>query len=482
MSTEKAKSVSTPLGEPTFTSLAEAIAKSAGRSTELPSDTAYAGKTVLVGVTGGIAAYKSCEIVRGLQKAGVHVKVVMTEHATHLVNPLTFRALTHESVAVDLFDDPADPIHHISLADEADVFVIAPATVNVIAKITHGIADDLLTTTASAFTGPLVICPAANVHMYESPANRVNMHALAQRGVTFVEADSGYLACGYEGRGRMAEPAGIVKKVLSLLTKSISSPPSNTVPPVGAFDVQTSHEELRGAHNSPVQDGRAAKGNHVKDLSGRSVLITAGPTVEPIDAVRYLSNFSSGKTGYALAAAAIERGAKVVLVSGPVALDPPADAALVPVRTANEMHDAVAQAFDAADIAIFSAAVADFRPAQPVGRKLKKGTDGEMLSCIELVENPDILACAGRTKTHQIVVGFAAETDDVLKNARCKLVAKHADFIVANQVGDGRAFGTDSNEVWLVSADGEVQVPCMPKRDLADVILDKALEMSLGSR
>ena len=389
-------------------------------------------KTVLVGVTGCIAAYKSCEIVRLLQKAGVRAKVVMTEHATEFVGPTTFRALTREPVAVGLFDDPADPIHHVSLAQEADCFVIAPCTANVIAKIANGLADDLLTTTALACTCPLVVAPAMNVHMYENPATRYNLGKLHIRGARIVEAGDGYLACGDVGRGRLAEPADIVAAVL---------------------------EEL---------DMR-------RDLAGRRVMVTAGPTVEPIDPVRYLTNRSSGKTGYALARAAAARGADVTLVSGPVALPEPEGVRTVHVETAREMLSAAQEAFATADVAVFSAAVADMRPREAAARKLKKGEADVLLGTIELVENPDILATLGAAKRPgQVVVGFAAETDAVVANAQRKLSSKHADLIVGNEVGGGRAFGTDDNEVWFVTAEETYGLPLMPKDRLADRILDVA--------
>lgn len=393
--------------------------------------------TVLVGVTGCIAAYKSCEIVRGLQKRGCRVKVVMTEHATHFVDPLTFRSLTHEPVAVGLFDDPSDPIHHISLAEEADVFLVAPCTANVAAKMACGIADDLLTTTALACTAPLVVAPAMNVHMYEAEATQRNLRTLKARGARIVEAGSGYLACGDVGRGRLADVDAIVEAAL---------------------------EALEGTRRA--------------DLAGLSVLVTAGPTEEPVDPVRFLTNRSSGKMGYAVAAAALARGAQVTLVSGPVALEPPAGADVVRVRTACEMLEAARPAFADADIAVFTAAVADLRPAHPADRKLKKGADDALLARIELVSNPDILATmAQERRAGQTVVGFAAETENAVENARVKLETKGADLIVANEVGEGRAFGTDDNQAVLVSRDGERALPLMPKRQLADAILDRALEL-----
>ena len=393
-------------------------------------------KTVLIGVTGCVAIYKTCEIIRLLQKAGVRVKVVMTEHSTHFIDPLLFRSLTHEPVAVGLFDDdPGDPIHHVSLAKEADLFLIAPCTANVIAKIAHGIADDLLTTTAVATTAPIVIAPAMNVHMYDNPATQANMKTLADRGIGFIDSETGYLACGDVGKGRLADPAVIAAYVLERL-------------------------------------------GIVRDLEGVHVLVTAGPTVEPIDAVRYISNPSSGKTGFAIAEAAVQRGAKVTLVTGPVALDDVAGAQTVRVSTALQMLDAVADAFGAADIAIFTAAVSDYRPAECFDRKLKKGEDDAALASLQLVQNPDIIATvAAGKKENQVVVGFAAETEDVEAHARKKLTAKHADMIVGNLVGDGKGFGTDANEVMLVTDDACEHLPLMAKEDIADVLLTRAKDL-----
>lgn len=396
-------------------------------------------KTVLIGVTGCVAIYKTCEIVRGLQKAGIRVKIVMTRHSTEFIQPALFRALTREPVAVGLFDDaPSAPIHHISLAKEADLFLIAPCTANVIGKIANGIADDLLTTTAMATTAPLVIAPAMNVNMYESAANQQNMQTLRDRGVAFIDSDSGYLACGDVGKGRLADPEAIVSKVLELL---------------------------------------AVK----RDLEGKRLLITAGPTVEPIDPVRYISNPSSGKTGFALAEAAQERGADVTIVTGPVSIQDPPGIQTVRVKTALEMFEAVDERFDDSDIAIFTAAVSDFRPASPATSKLKKGSADDALKYIELVENPDILATmSARKKPGQVVVGYAAETEDLEANARKKLVTKHADFIVGNLAGGGRAFAVDDNEILIVDSESAVRVGPAPKRELADAILDKVSTLLAG--
>lgn len=391
-------------------------------------------KTVLVGVTGCIAAYKACEIVRGLQKAGLRVKVVMTEHAAEFVGPTTFRALTHEPVALGLFDEPGDPIHHVSLAQECDAFLIAPCTANVAAKIAHGIADDLLTTTALATTAPLIVAPAMNVHMYEAAATQENLAVLRRRGIRIIEAGEGYLACGDVGKGRLAEVHDIVAAVLETL------------------DVK-------------------------RDLEGRRVLVTAGPTVEPLDPVRYLTNRSSGKMGYALAEAAAARGAEVTLVSGPVALTPPAGVEVMQVETAREMLAACENVFSAADIAVFCAAVADYRPESTALEKLKKGEDDETLSQLKLVRNPDILAtCASRKRAGQVVVGFAAETRDVEAYAREKLLRKNADLMVGNDVSEGKVFGSDVNEVVLVTSEYMRRLPSLDKRELADAILDEALQ------
>lgn len=390
---------------------------------------------VALAVTGCIAAYKAVEVLRALQRRGAEVRVAMTRSATEFVGPATFRALTGAPVMVGEFGDPLEPIPHIALAEWADLLLVAPCTANVAAKLAHGIADDLLTSAALACTCPVMVAPAMNVHMYEAAATQANLALLRQRGVAVLEADSGYLACGEVGAGRLPEPEAVAEAALALLRER----------------------------------------THARDLAGRSVLVTAGPTVEPIDAVRFVSNRSSGKMGYAVAEAALARGAEVTLVSGPVALEPPRGARVVPVATAVEMLAAAEAAFVTADVAVCAAAVADLRPARPVARKLKKGADDAALATLELVENPDVLATLGRAKAPgQVVVGFAAETDDVVANAERKLAAKGADLMVANDVSEGRAFGRDENEATLVSAAGAEPLPSMAKRALADAILDRA--------
>ena len=391
---------------------------------------------VLLGVTGCIAAYKAAEVLRALQKRGAEVRVVMTRQAAEFVGPATFRALADAPVGVGGFDDPQDAIPHIRPAEWADLLLVAPCTANVAAKLAHGIADDLLTSTALACTAPIMVAPAMNVHMYEAAATQANLAVLRERGVHVLGAETGYLACGEAGPGRLPEPAAVADAVLALL------------------------------------EGNGAGG----DLAGRRVLVTAGPTVESVDAVRFLSNRSSGKMGYAVAEAAAARGADVTLVSGPVALDAPSGVHRVAVGTADEMLAAARAAFDGADVAVFAAAVADRRPARPVERKLKKGADDAALAAIELEPTPDVLATlAAGKQPGQFVVGFAAETDDVAANAARKLEAKGADMVVANDVSDGKAFGADDNEALLVTAAGVEPLPPMAKRALADVILDRAV-------
>ena len=383
----------------------------------------------LVCVTGCIAAYKSCEVVRLLQKADMRVKVLMTEHATKFVGPVTFRALTHEKVAIGLFDDPADPIHHISLAQEADVVVVAPATANIIAKMAHGIADDLMSTTLLATPAPILVAPAMNAGMWRAAATQENMAVLRQRGVAVVGPGSGYLACGDVDAGRLAEPAEIADAALKLV------------------------------------QGNALAGEHE--------LITAGPTYEPIDPVRFIGTRSSGTMGVALAAAARAQGARVTLVLGPSALEPPAGVTVVRVETAAEMQAAAEEAFAEATIAICAAAVSDYRPVQAADHQLKKAD--EPLDCIALTENPDILAGLAAAKGDCVVIGFAAETNDLLTHASAKLTRKGCDAIVANDVSRADStFGSDTDKAWFVTASGAEELPLLSKDALAEAILERA--------
>lgn len=388
-------------------------------------------KTVLLCVTGCIAAYKSCEILRLLQKAGYRVKVLMTEHATQFVGPTTFRALTHEKVAIGLFDDPEDPIHHISLAQEADVVLVAPATANCIAKMAHGIADDLMSTTLLATKAPILIAPAMNSGMWSAAATQENVEVLKSRGVHFVQPDSGYLACGDIGSGRLPTPEAIADATRSLLQDST-------------------------------------------DLVGEHVLITAGPTHEPIDPVRYIANRSSGKMGLELARAARDRGANVTLIAGPIELPIPAGIETIHVQTASQMYSAAVKAFGRSTIAILAAAVADYTPSAPSDHKLKKAVDP--INSIPLIQTQDILAELSSNKEDRIVIGFAAETNDVVDYAVAKLKRKGCDAIIANDVSRSDAgFGSSNNRAWWVTSSTVDDLGLLEKRALADEILSHSL-------
>ncbi|MBQ8953110.1 MAG: bifunctional phosphopantothenoylcysteine decarboxylase/phosphopantothenate--cysteine ligase CoaBC [Clostridia bacterium] len=393
------------------------------------------GKCVVLGVTGGIAAYKACEIVSRLKKLRASVRVVMTEHACQFVAPLTFETLSGSQVYVSSFEHSYE-IEHISLAKSADLFLIAPATANIIGKIANGIADDLLSTTAMAMTCPVLIAPAMNSAMYRSAATQANLETLRGRGTAFVGPESGVLACGDVDIGRMSEPEAVVKRVCELLCPR-------------------------------------------RDLEGRRVLVTAGPTREMLDPVRFLSNRSTGKMGYAIAQAAAERGARVTLVSGPVTLDTPRGVERVDITSTLDLYDQVTTRAKEADIVIQAAAPADFRPEQTAQHKIKK--DGSSMA-LQLVPNPDIAAQLGRDKrAGQILVAFAAETDDLIGNAQKKLAKKNADMVVANDVTEpGAGFGVNTNRVTLITREDQRSLPLMSKRDVADAILDRALEL-MGS-
>lgn len=398
----------------------------------------------LVCVTGCIAAYKSCEIVRLLQKAGVRVKVLMSEHATHFVGPTTFRALTHETVAVGLFDDPQDPIHHISLAQEPDVVLVAPATANVMAKMAHGIADDLLSTTLLATNRPIVIAPAMNTGMWEAAATQENLSTLIARGCEIVQPACGRLACGDVGSGKLASVEDIAQRTLEVLGRTIAGDASGNLA-----------QECAGL------------------LQGKHVVVTAGGTQEAIDPVRYIGNRSSGKFGYAIASAALAMGARVVLVSGPTNLPCPDGVHRIDVVSADDMFQAVDAAFDGADILVCAAAVADYTPVRKADHKLKKAN--ERLDCIELVETRDILAFMSARKGDRVVVGFAAETDNLIEYASSKLASKGCDAIVANDVSrHDSTFGSDTDKVTWITADGAEELPCMPKNEAAFEILRRA--------
>jgi len=389
-------------------------------------------KNILLGVTGSIAAYKAAELVRELSRQGAAVTVVMTESAGKFVGLTTFNALSGRTVYTNLFNNPAEPAPHINLPRQADAVVIAPATANFIGKMAHGIADDLLSTIVLAAQKPILVCPAMNSAMYEHPAMKGNLEQLRKYGYQVVEPETGPLACGDEGPGRLAEPSTICEAVKTVLEK--------------------------------------------KDLQGRKILVTAGPTEEPIDPVRFISNRSSGKMGYSLARVARRRGAEVVLISGPTCLSKPWGIEFVPVRTAAEMHKAVMSYFDWATIVIKAAAVADYGPSTVIPQKLKKGTPDLSL---KLTRTPDILKELGKRKKRQILVGFAAESKNLAVEARRKLQEKNLDLIVANDITvPGAGFGFDTNQVKIITAAGGViDSPLLDKEEIAYLILDKVLEV-----
>ena len=392
------------------------------------------GKSVLLGVTGGIAVYKAVDVLRLLVKAGARVHVIMTRNAQEFVTPLTFQTLSGNPVHLELFDLVQEQaIGHISLADKADLVLIAPATANFIGKVANGIADDLLSTTIMATKAKILFAPAMNTNMWENPIYQSNQSRLEELGYNFIEPASGELACGWEGQGKLPDPQIIFNSVHNLLGRT--------------------------------------------DFAGKSILITAGPTREELDPIRFLSNYSSGKMGYAIARAAQCRGAKVTLVSGPVNLPNLQGVDTVRVTTAAEMYQAVMERFNQADIIIKAAAVADFRPLKRALQKTKKSDSQKMV--IELQRNPDILAELGNNKGTRILVGFAAETEHLVKHAQEKLVKKNLDILVANDVTqDGAGFDVESNIVHFLTRDGEVEdMPIMSKEEVAEALLDRLVKM-----
>lgn len=393
----------------------------------------WEGKRVLVGVSGSIAAYKACELVSLLTQAGAEVHVVMTKAAANLVGPPTLRELSRHPVMVDMFGElPGRPVAHVSLAEAADLVVVAPATGNVLGKVANGIADDFLTTTIMATRAPVLFAPAMNARMWQNPVVQANVARLVAFGYRFVGPGAGWLACGEVGEGRMVSPPEILAAAEGLLAP--------------------------------------------EDMAGRRVLITAGPTREPVDPVRFLSNRSSGRMGYALAEAARQRGAEVDLISGPVSLPPPPGVRVRKVETAEEMRKAALEFYAASDAVVLAAAVADYRPAEVAVGKLKRRTAETTL---KLVANPDIAreVAAGR-RAGQVMVGFAAETEDLLEHATVKRKAKGLDLIVANLVGvEGSGFESETNSVVILSADGVVaRVECRPKREVAERIWDAVVQ------
>ena len=392
-------------------------------------------KKILLCVSGGIAVYKAVALVSKLTQAGATVKVIMTESARQFVNPLSFQVMSKNDVFYDTFDEKdSSVIAHIDLADWADLVLVAPATANVIGKLANGIADDMVTTTLLATTAPVWVAPAMNVHMYDHPAVLRNIDRLYADGIRFIEPSAGYLACGYVGKGRLEEP----EKIVAIMSKFFE----------------------------PQQ----------KPLAGKKVIVSAGPTLERIDPVRYLSNFSSGKMGYAMAEAARDLGANVTLVHGPVSLADPHGMKVVAIESAEQMLKAITDEYDDADIVIKAAAVADYRPKYAATQKVKK-QDGD--ASIELERTPDILATLGAMKHQQLLVGFAAETNDVETYALGKLERKNADYIIANDVSKSdRGFGADQNTVTLYGHDFKQSFPSTAKTQLAKQLLEVIVERS----
>ncbi|MBR2219752.1 MAG: bifunctional phosphopantothenoylcysteine decarboxylase/phosphopantothenate--cysteine ligase CoaBC [Phascolarctobacterium sp.] len=394
------------------------------------------GKKIALGVTGGIAVYKAVDLVSRLRKQGAEVRVIMTEHAQQFVTPLTFKEISGNKVAVSMWDSNQEfNVEHISLANWADAFVVTPATANILAKMANGIADDLLSTTLLAAQAPIIVCPAMNTGMYQNPITQENIAKLEAHGVTVMPPAVGYLACGVSGPGRLPEPQQIVEFIDDFFAK---------------------------------KDG---------DMVGLKVLVTAAGTREPIDPVRFVGNRSSGKMGYAIAQAAAQRGAEVLLVTGPSALAIPANVKGVKVETTNEMLEAVMEAYEKMDVVIKAAAVADYRPRDVADQKIKKKTDDALTVVMD--KNPDILKELGARKAHQVLVGFAAETQNLLDNAREKIVKKNLDMIVANDVtAAGAGFNTDTNIVKFLYPSGEVRsLEQMAKTEVANLLLDAVMEL-----
>ena len=390
------------------------------------------GKTILLGVTGGIAAYKAAALASALVKLHASVEVVMTRNATQFITPLTFEQLTGNRTMVDTFDrNFSHQVEHIALADRTDLVIVAPATANVCAKLAHGLADDMLTTTVLACPCPKLIAPAMNTKMYENPVTQDNLDLLRRYGWEVIAPASGRLACGAVGPGKMPEPDTLVQHILRVLALP-------------------------------------------HDLAGRRVLVTAGPTQESLDPVRYLTNHSTGKMGYAIARMAMLRGAEVTLISGPTALEPPPFVTVVPIISAEDMFQAVSRTCQQADFIFKAAAVADYRPVTVASDKIKK-KDGDLSIPVE--RTPDILGTIGPQKTHQFLCGFSMETKDLVENSSAKLAKKNLDMVVANNLKvAGAGFGVDTNVVTFITLDGTRELPLMSKADVADAILDEILK------
>ncbi len=390
------------------------------------------GKNIVLGVTGGIAVYKAADIVSKLKKLQANVEVIMTEGATEFVTSLTFQTMSGNVVHREMFSEITNyDVEHISLAQKADIILIAPATANTIGKIANGIADNLLTTVVMASTAKVIFAPAMNTKMYQNPIVRGNIEKLKNLGYEFIQPGVGLLACGDFGEGKMAEPADIIEFIIDSFVE--------------------------------------------KDLSGRKIVVTAGPTIEPLDPVRYMTNYSSGKMGYSIAKESVTRGAEVILISGPTSIIPPKGVKLVNVKTTEDMLNAVSEHFHSCDVLIKSAAPADYRPENVSPTKIKKKENEKDELIVKYLKNPDIAAYFGKQKRHQVMVGFAAETDDIDNYAMEKLKKKNFDFIVANDVTkEGSGFNFDTNIVTIIDKEGiKTNYPMMSKREVARVIVDK---------
>lgn len=393
-------------------------------------------KTIIVGVTGGIAVYKVVDVISRLKKQKANVEVIMTENATKFVSPLTFQTLSLNPVYVDMFKEPKNyDVEHISLAEKADMFLIAPGTANIIGKIANGIADDFLTTTVMATKSKVIFAPAMNTNMYLNPIVQKNISYLKELGYEFIKPGTGLLACQTYGEGRMAEPIDIVEYIIDSFYK--------------------------------------------KDLIGKKIVITAGPTIEPLDPVRYITNHSSGKMGYKIAEEAQRRGAEVILITGPTALKPPRDVEVIRINTTVEMFNAVEEQFDTCQVLIKAAAPLDYKPEKVSDVKIKKKEGQKDELNIKYIRNPDIAAHFGGLKKDQIIVGFAAETNNLLQYAKRKLEKKNFDFIVANDVSkDGSGFKSDTNIVTIIHKNGNINdYPILDKSKVANIILDNVKEL-----
>lgn len=439
-------------------------------------------KNIVVGVTGGIAAYKACDVVSKLKRQGANVDVIMTKSALEFVGELTFRTLSNNFVITDMFEEPKTwEVEHISLAKKADMFLIVPATANFVGKVANGIADDMLTTTVMATKAPVYVALAMNTNMYENPIVQGNISRLRDIGYRFIDPASGVLACGDNGKGKLADPQDIVDTVVRYFCTNSESKYNEIVESEKVEDTLSINDEIVKSIDASLQsDILESKDfeNAKKDLTDLRIIVTAGPTIEVIDPVRFLSNRSTGKMGYSIAQEAANRGAKVTLITGQTSIPKPEGLyKIIDIESAQDLYDAIIGEFDSNDIVIQSAAVADYRPAEYSNKKIKK-SDGDMY--IKLTRNKDVAKELGKIKNDKILVGFAAETNDLMKSAKKKIEKKNLDFIVANDLTkEGAGFGVDTNIVKIIDREGEVDsLPLMSKSELANIILDKVLALS----